>query len=229
MLAAVALAIAGDAAAQPAAWSAPLAGAWSLVGDSEGDPVCAITLRRGEAIGGASIDISATCRRNYDFEAVAAWSLRGRDIVFIDALRKVRFVFARGEDGTYSAVQPANLGAYLERGAPQAPKSVAALLGEAGTFTLSGPNNANACGFSVSAGGRLSQAGRCPADWKAKAWRRWTYDGNQLRLRDAKGAAILTLTRADAYTFTAVTPAGPIFFGPGVIDGSEMLEPPAKP
>jgi hypothetical protein len=225
-VAALALALPALAGAQPAAWSAPTAGAWSLVGDSEGDPVCGVTLGRGEAIGGASIEISATCRRNYDFEDVAAWNLRGRDIVFIDALRKTLFAFSRQADGSYSATQPAGMGAYLERGAPQAPRSVAALFGDAGTFTLSGPNNAGACGFAVETGGALEQAGRCPADWKAKAWRRWSFSNGQLKLLDAMGGAILTLTKADAYTFTADTPNGPIFFGPGVIDGSEMLDTP---
>jgi hypothetical protein len=64
--------------------------------------------------------------------------------------------------------------------------------------------------------------------WKGKGWKRWSYANSQLKLLDAKDAAILTLTRADAYTFTADTPSGPIFFGPGVIDGSEMLDAPAK-
>lgn len=216
------------AQAQPAAWSAPYAGAWTLAGDSEGDPVCGVTLGRGEAIGGASIDISATCRRNYAFEDVAAWSLRGQDIVFIDPLRRVRFAFRKSPDGSFSAIQPSGLGAYLERGAPQRPASIRALFNETGTFTLSGPNNAGACGFAVTAtgpqSGALEQAGRCPPPWKSKPWRRWAVTGQTLKLLDGKGAAILTLTRSDAYTFTAQTPQGPLFFGPGAIDGSEMLE-----
>jgi hypothetical protein len=232
-LTALALAlVATTAHAQPAPWAAPLAGAWTLAGVSEGDPVCGVTLGKEQTIGGAVLEVSAACRRNYDFEDVAAWSLRGRDIVFIDALRKTRFVFARGQDGTYNATQPKDLGAYLERGAPDKPASIRALFDETGTFTLSGPNKAAPCGFAVTAtgatGGALEQAGRCAAPWKGKGWRRWSYANNQLKLLDAKGAAILTLRRGDAYTFTADTPNGPIFFGPGVIDGSEMLDAPAR-
>jgi hypothetical protein len=113
------------------------------------------------------------------------------------------------------------MGAYLMHGAPRRP-TIRALFGDEGTFTLSGPNNASPCGFAVTAtsaaGGGLDQAGRCAAPWKSKGWRRWSYANSQLKLLDAKGAAILTLTRSDAYTFTADTPSGPIFFGPGVID-----------
>jgi hypothetical protein len=229
-LAAIAAGLAVTAAqAQPAAWSAALAGPWTLAGASEGDPYCAVTLGRGEAIGGAAIEISATCRRNYDMEDIAAWALRGRDIVFIDALRKVRYVFHRSPDGTYIATQPRDLGAFLERGSPERPASIRALFDDEGTFTLSGPNNAKPCGFAVYGKGGLDQEGRCAAPWKGKGWKRWSVKGNQLTLLDGKGGVILTLTRSDAYTFMAQTPGGPIFFGPGYIDGSEMLETPTKP
>ncbi len=225
-------AIPAFAAAQDAPWAAPVAGAWTLAGVSEGDPYCAVQLGKAQTIGGAVLEVSATCRRNYDLEDVAAWSLRGRDIVFSDALRQTRYVFSRVPDGSYMAIQPKDLGAFLERGAPQRPASIRALFEDEGTFALSGPNNTASCGFSVTAtsatGGGLEQWGRCAAPWKGRGWKRWSYANNQLKLLDAKGAAILTLTRGDAYTFVGGEPDRPIFFGPGAIDGSEMLDAPAK-
>lgn len=215
------------------AWAKPYAGRWTLSGVGEGDPVCGVTLGSGLAIGGASLEVSATCRRNYPFEDVAGWALRGKSIVFIDALRKPLFTFAPAPDKSLQATLPGDKGVTLERGAPDKPASLRALFDDEGTFTLSGPNNAAPCGFATSAGsataGKLDQAGRCAAPWKGRGWASWSYEGGKLLLKDRRGAPILTLTRADEYTFVSEQPSGPVFFGPGVIDGSEMLEtPPAR-
>jgi hypothetical protein len=224
------------AAADPdhPAWARPYAGRWTLSGGGEGDPVCGLTLGSGLAIGGADIDVSATCRRNYPFEDVIGWRLEGRSIVLIDAVRHAVSPFTPGPQKSWSATLPPMPGAqgeravFLERGAPDKPKSLRALFNDEGTFTLSGPNDANACGFAASAtsatGGKIDQEGRCAKPWKGKRWATWQVTGDVLTFKDRKGGVILTMKRADEYSFIADGPSGPVFFGPGVIDGSEMLE-----
>lgn len=209
-----------------APWAKPFAGRWTLSGGSEGDPVCGVALGAAPAIGGAQIDLSATCRRNYPFEDVAGWRLDGRTIILIDALRKPIFRFKAFDDKTWSANLLGKGTVFLERGAPEKPASLRALFEEA-TFTLSGPNNLAPCGFSLTVrtptSGDLVQAGRCASPWKDRGWTNWGVVANSLQLKSRRGV-VLTLTRADEYTFTADSPSGPVFFGPGVIDGSEALE-----
>jgi len=209
------------AADAPLPWAKPLAGAWTLSGVTDGAPFCRLDLGTQGAIGGASIDISATCRRNFPLEEVAAWTLRADAIALIDPLRKTVLSFRRLPDGAYSATLPDGEQVALDKGAPQKPKSRQALLD--GTFSLSGPDNRDACGFVVSArsaaAGRLEQAGACPARWKAKGWAAWRFDSGRLNLLAANGATILSLTPADDFTFVVEQPEGPLFFGPGVVVG----------
>jgi hypothetical protein len=213
---------AGFAADPPLPWAKPLAGAWTLSGVTDGAPVCRLDLGTAGAIGGAAIAVSATCRRNFPLEEVAAWTLRDNGIALIDPLRKTVLSFRRLPDGAYSATLPNGEGLALERGAPRKPKSRQALLD--GTFTLSGPDNRAPCGFSVSArtatAGSLEQAGACPARWKAKNWAGWRFESGRLNLLAANGARILSLAPADDFTFVAEQPEGPLFFGPGVILGN---------
>lgn len=227
----MAVAGAGPALAQALAdvapWAKPYAGRWTLSGNSEGDPVCGLNLGTATAIGGAQVEISATCRRNYPFEDVAGWRLDGRSIVMIDALRKPLFRFAPAPDGSWMTILPGEKSVSLERGAPQRPRNLRELF-EEGTFTLSGPDNAGACGFAVTVksatGGPLEQGGRCPPRWKGKGWSSWSAAGDTLQLKDRKGGVILELIRADEFTFVSQASGGPWFFGPGVIDGSEVFD-----
>lgn len=213
--------ISAASAAEPTlAWTRSYAGAWTLSGVTEGAPYCELSLGAEGAIGGASIKVSATCRRNFPLEKVAAWTLRGDDVVLIDSLRKAVLAFSRTDGGFYAARLPSGEVVSLERGGPNRPKSRKELLD--GTFTLSGPNNAAPCGFSVSAEsantGDLEQVGACPANWKARAWRRWSFARGHLNLLAADGSTLLSLTPADGFTFVAEMPDGPVFFGPGVIE-----------
>ena len=180
-----------------------------------------LTLGTEGAIGGASIDISATCLRNFPFGDVAAWTLRDDGIAFIDPLRKTVIVLSKSEDGSYGATLDDGRQVSLDRGAPQEPQSLKELLD--GTFTLSGANDAEACGFAVSArssnGGTLEQAGACPDRWKGKGWAKWRFAAGKLDLLTKKDKVILTMVPADGFTFTAEEDAGPIYFGPGAIQG----------
>ncbi|MGX5719369.1 AprI/Inh family metalloprotease inhibitor [Shinella zoogloeoides] len=210
-------ALAGDAAD----WAKPLAGDWTFSGVSEGDPYCRVTLGTEGAIGGAGVDISATCLRNFPFGDVAAWTLRDDGIAFIDPLRKTVIALSKSEDGSYGATLDDGRQVSLDRGAPQEPQSLKDLLD--GTFTLSGANDAEACGFAVSArsstGGTLEQAGACPDRWKGKGWAKWRFAASKLDLLTKKDKVILTMVPADGFTFTAEEDAGPIYFGPGAIQG----------
>ncbi|OJT95054.1 MAG: hypothetical protein BGN82_09385 [Alphaproteobacteria bacterium 65-7] len=220
---------AARAADAPLPWAKPMAGAWTLSGVSDGDPYCRLSLGADGAIGGASIDVSATCRRNFPLEEVAAWTLRDGGVVLIDPLRHTVLKLARRPDGGYGGVLTDGRQGSLDRGAPPRPKSRQALLD--GTFALSGPNNRSPCGFAVSArsaaAGRLEQAGACPMKWKTKAWAQWRFTAGRLNLQAANGATLLSLAPADDFTFVAEQPDGvaeqpdgPLFFGPGVIEGS---------
>jgi len=213
---------ASRAADPPLSWAKPMAGAWTLSGVSDGDPYCRLTLGADGAIGGASIDVSATCRRNFPLEEVAAWTLRDGGVALIDPLRHTVLMLARRPGGAYSGVLADGRQVSLDRGAPPKPKSRQALLD--GTFTLSGANNRSPCGFTISArsatAGRLEQAGACPANWKAKAWAKWSFAAGRLNLQAANGATLLSLAPADDFTFVAEQPDGPLFFGPGMIEGT---------
>lgn len=215
----VALTGAASPPSQPLDWARRYLGAWTLSGVTDGAPYCQLTLGGEGVIGGASIEVSATCRRNFPLEDVAGWSLRGDQLVLIDGLRKAQLSFSPAGSGSYTAKLPNGEVVSLERGRPPAPKSPKALLD--GTFTLSGPDNAAACGFSVTAAsgvaGKLEQAGECPLRWKGRRWSRWTLSRDRLNLLAADGSAILSLVRLDDFTFGAEGPEGPIFFGPGVV------------
>jgi hypothetical protein len=219
-LACLALGVAGAVAAEDALdWAAPLAGDWTLGGVWDGDPYCRLTLGAEGAIGGAGLDVSATCLRNFPLEEAAAWTLRDDAVVLIDALRKPVMVLEPLDDDFYGADLADGRQVGLSRGAPETPESLAALMD--GTFTLSGPDNAEPCGFMVgaasSSGGEIAQDGACPEAWKTKAWAGWRAEGDTLVLLDAAGAAILVMTLADGFTFIAEGPDGPLYFGPGVI------------
>ncbi len=210
-------AFAADAALD---WAEPHAGVWTLAGVTEGAPYCALTFGTEGVVGGASIDVSATCRRNFPMEEVAAWTLRGDTIALIDPLRQTVIAFVHQQDGSYSATISDGETVTLDKGAPDAPASRKELLD--GSFALSGPNNTSPCGFSVSArtadAGELEQAGQCPALWKAKTWKGWSFAAGHLNLLADDGSVILSLAPADEFTFFTEQPDGPIFFGPGVIE-----------
>jgi len=207
------------ATAEELDWAQPYAGVWTLAGVNEGSPYCAVRLGTEGVIGGASIEISATCLRNFPLEEVAAWTLRSDGtLVFIDALRQAVLSFSPlGEFFITTFETGESLS--LDRGQPAAPTSRATLFD--GTFTLSGPNNAQACGFSVSAdsneSGELEQVGVCPEVWRKQTWRRWQFKDEQLHLLAADGSPILSLTPADDFTFVTETDEGMLYFGPGVI------------
>jgi hypothetical protein len=207
----------------PAPWAKPYAGAWTLSGVSEGDPVCGLTLGQDPVIGGASISVSATCRRNYPLEDVAGWTLSGKSIRLIDAVRAKVLNLEPAADKSYMGTFPDGRAVSLERGPPDRPKSFRALVEDEATFTLSGPDNAGACGFSLTAKtattGLADQQGECAKPWKGRGWKTYVLAGDMLSFRDKAGATILTLKRADAFTFMAEDKAAPVFFGPGAVIG----------
>ena len=211
-----------QAAEPPLPWTKPFTGAWTLSGLTDGAPYCRLMLGDQGVIGGANLDVSATCRRNFPLEDVAAWTLRDRSIVLIDALRQAVLTFQPAADGSFRATLPGGVGISLDRGAPAAPKSRKDLLD--GTFTLSGPNNAAPCGFAVEAlsanDGTLEQAGDCPAVWKDRRWKNWSFRAGRLNLLAADGTVILALTPGDGFTFSTEMAGQTLFFGPGVIEQS---------
>lgn len=202
-------------------WAEPLAGNWTLSGVSEGDPYCRVMLGTEGTIGGATLDISATCQRNFPLEEVAAWTIRDGAITLIDAMRGAVVSFEpQGDDG-YGAEFSDGRVVTLDRGEPEAPESIAVLMD--GSFDLSGPNNAASCGFMVEATaseqGNIEQVGACPDAWGNKRWSKWKYTAGRLNLLSDGGSTILSLTQADEFTFTTDGPDGPLFFGPGPIQG----------
>ena len=200
-------------------WAMPLAGEWTLAGVNDGDPYCAVRLGDEGVIGGADIELSATCLRNYPLDEVAGWTLRDGDIVLIDALRQAVLAFAAFDDDIYGAAIDEFRRVALSRGAPDVPGAMDELL--SGSFTLSGPDNSEPCGFMLEAQsateGSISQEGACPASWKAKPWQLWKAEGDTVSFLAGDGSPILTMTLADGLTFTADGPDGPLYFGPGQI------------
>jgi hypothetical protein len=210
----------GVSAGEPALdWAAPLSGAWTLAGATEGAPYCQLTLGSSGVIGGASITVSATCRRNFPLEDVAGWTLRNGNLVLIDTLKNAVVTFSPVSDGAFTASFPSGEQVFLERGQPARPESLRALLD--GSFTLSGPNNAEPCGFYVSSrseeAGEIEQSGACATTWKPRKWHSWRFAKGELHLLANDGSTILSLTPADSHTFAVEAADGPIFFGPGVI------------
>lgn len=210
----------------PAERAAPIgaAGPWMLAGLGDGEPGCAVQLGRGPVIGGAEIDVSATCRRNYDLEDVAGWRTRRGAIIFIGPQREDVAVFEPAPDGAgYLGTLPDGTRVSLMREPAPRTQPIATLVRTEKTFSLSGPGRRAACGFVLDVGwthgGELRQVGRCPPRWRALSLRRWRASGETLQLLDAAARPRLTLRRADAETFVhEVDAAEPLFFGPGVIE-----------
>ena len=203
----------------PLPWTLPMAGDWTLAGVSEGDPYCRVTLGSDAAIGGASIDVSATCLRNFPFDEVAAWTLRDDRIALIDPLRQPVLLLERVPDGAWTGTLADGRQLVFDRGAPAQPESRQALLD--GTFVLSGANDRARCGFSIAAAsddaGTLEQVGDCPGLWASMRWTAWRFADGQLQLLDGDGGTLLSLAPADGYTFVAERDDGPLYFGPGAV------------
>jgi hypothetical protein len=219
-------AVLAGAAASPAValpdWAAGKTGVWTVEPVTEGGQLCTLDLTANEAIGGLQVAVSAGCRKNHNFEDVAAWTV-GQDgtLRLIDPLRHTRWTFGRAPDGVWIGQEEDGDQVVLSRGDRRQATKVSAKARMSGTWSLSGPNNANACGFwmtsnKAGAAGTVKQAGLCPAEWKAKAWAGWTLKAGRLSLNDKAGKPLLVLKQADATTFT--TEGEPeLFFGPGVI------------
>lgn len=208
---------AAQAAEEKLAWAQPFVGEWTLSGVSEGDPYCLITLGDEGTIGGATLTISATCQRRFPLEEVSGWTLREGSITLIDASRQPVLSFERQTEDSYIGELGDRRMVSFDRGGFEAPEMDELM---DGTFGLSGHNDEGSCGFMLEANslheGVVEQAGDCPAEWRDKGWSKWTYAADQLSLLDGNGAAILTLTREDAFTFSVNGHEG-LFFGPGSI------------
>jgi len=210
-----------QAAEEKLDWAQPFVGDWTLSGVSEGDPYCLITLGDEGTIGGATLDISATCLRRFPLEEVSGWTLRDDSIVLIDATRQPVLTLDHQTTDSYGGELADGRTVAFDRGGFDAPE-----LDELmdGTFNLSGYNDQESCGFMVEATspteGTIEQSGDCPAEWKDKGWSKWQIVSDKLELLDEGGAAIVTLTREDAFTFSADGHEG-LFFGTGSILVSE--------
>ncbi len=207
----------------PAPWAGPYAGTWTLSPSTEGGYACTLKLGTDMAIGGAGVEVSATCRKNHDLEDVAAWTLtKTGDIELIDPLRKPVLKFRKSRAGDYMAEVKGADALVLSRGDLAGKSSPHEIM--SGTFSLSGPDNADACGFTVTSdkagtSGTLKRVGTCAAKWKAKAWAKWSVKGDQITLSDKAGKALLKLKRGDRTTFVVDYKSGAVFFGPGAVSG----------
>lgn len=214
-----------DSTAQepPLDWAQPLAGPWILSGTSEGDAYCSLTLGDTGVIGGAAITFSPTCLQNFPLSEVAGWTLQGNALTFIDPQRQTVFSFDPFAEGAYSSALPDGRSLALDRGGME-PEEVTSLLFD-GSYTLSGPNRAEPCGFMVTPEGAdhglIEQSGLCPEEWKGKAWAKWRGTAEQgLELLAADDSVVLALAPGDGMTFVATPEGGtPLYFGPGVIEG----------
>ena len=213
-------ALAGDSSAP---WAKPYAGVWTVAPSAEGGYACTLKLGTGMAIGGAEVEVSPACRKNYPFEDVAAWSLsKAGDILLIDALRKTLVRFRKSTAGDYMAELKGRDSAVLSRGDLEPKSSAHALM--SGTWSLSGPDNDPTCGFTLTSdkagtSGSLKRAGQCAAVWRGKAWAKWSVKSDQITLADKAGKALLKLKRGDRTTFVHEDKAGAVFFGPGEVIG----------
>lgn len=202
-------------------WAQPYTGDWTLSGVSEGDPYCLITLMNEGSIGGARLNISATCMRNFPLYEVIAWSPRDDSIIFTDHARQPVLTLEQQTQDSFGGELTDGRMVSFDRGGFDQP-ALEELMD--GTFSLSGYNGKGSCGFMVEATssreGTLEQAGDCPDEWTDKGWSKWEFDSDKLKLLDGNGTAILTLTREDAFTFSA-DGYGSLFFGPGSISVSE--------
>ena len=107
---------AGPAASEPVGWARPYAGPCTLSGVTEGAPYCLLTLGTEGVIGGATLEISPTCRRNFPLEEVTGWTLRGDQLVLIDALRQAQISFSWVESGGFMGALPTGEAVSLDRG-----------------------------------------------------------------------------------------------------------------
>jgi len=202
-------------------WARPFVGDWTLSGVSEGDPYCLVILMDEGSLGGASLDVTATCVRNFPLKEIIAWSTRGDSIVFTDYTRQPVLTLERLTADSFSAELADGRILSFDRGGFDEP-ALEELMD--GTFSLSGYNGEASCGFMVEATspteGTLEQSGDCPDEWKDKDWNKWEFSSDKLKLLDGGGTAILTMTRDDAFTFSADGYES-LFFGPGTIIVSE--------
>lgn len=212
------------AAADPTpAWARPYIGAWTLSGASEGGFVCGFRVLPEPGVGGMQVEMSPSCRKNFPVEDAAAFTEGpNHELLLIDPLRHpvLRFKPAGGD---WIAQRPGGQGddIVLSHADP------GEILHEEVTWSLSGPDNAHACGFtmifarhSYSSGG-LRRAGRCDPRWADLKPARWRRGKNTITLLDKAGHALMTLNgpdKADVYVREDAK-GGPAFFGPGVVVG----------
>jgi len=210
-----------QAAEEKLDWAQPFVGEWTLSGVSEGDPYCLIILGDNGMIGGAGLDISATCLRRFPLEEVSGWTLREDSIVLIDATRQPVLTLDQQTAESYGGEFGDGRAVSFDRGGFDVPEMDDLM---DGTFSLGGHNDQESCGFMVEAAspteGTLEQSGDCPDEWKDKEWSKWQSASDKLELLDGNGAPILTLTREDAFTFSA-DGHDALFFGTGSISVSE--------
>lgn len=183
------------------------AGAWTLSGVSEGDPVCTLTLTLEAAIGGWAVDLPGDCVDKFAAAGdVAAWTLvPGGAIAFIDPLRHVVLKF-----------EPTAIGGYVAHPAGAEPIAldrarVDVALTErkrmTGGWALTGLGGATVCRLKLTATtnglkGGIQMASPCQGPWAKTAFATWRRAGGKITLYDAGGRAVVTLKGDSIQGFT---------------------------
>ena len=223
VLATVALATAAPAAEPAPAWAKPYIGAWTLSGAGEGGFVCGFKVLPEPGVGGMQVRMSPACRKNFPVEDAAAFTEgRNHELMLIDPLRHPVLRFRPAGD-SWTAARPKLDGDHivLIHADPDD------ILHDQVTWSLSGPDNAQACGFTMGfakhsySTGTLKRAGRCDPRFAALKPVRWRRDKGSITLLDKAGKALMTLKgpdKADVYVKEDAK-GGPVFFGPGVVVG----------
>jgi hypothetical protein len=219
----LALATAAPAAEPTPAWAKPYIGAWTLSGAGEGGFVCGFKVLPEPGVGGMQVEMSPACRKNFPVEDAAAFTEgRNHELLLIDPLRRPVLRF-RPAGGDWTAARPKLDGddIVLMHVDPDD------ILHDQVTWSLSGPDNAQACGFTMGfakhshSAGTLRRAGRCDPRFAALKPVRWRRDKGTITLLDKAGKALMTLKgpdKADVYVKEDAK-GGPVFFGPGVVVG----------
>ncbi|MBS0297595.1 MAG: AprI/Inh family metalloprotease inhibitor [Proteobacteria bacterium] len=224
LFAAVAALATTPAAADPApAWAKPYIGAWTLSGASEGGFACVFQVLPEPGIGGMQVKMSPACRKNFPVEDAAAFTEGpNHELLLIDPLRHPVLRFKRaGED--WVAQRPNGQGddIVLNHSRAEGPR----VLTYPNTWSLSGPDNAQACGFVVNfnarGSGSMHRAGRCDPRWADLKPVRWRLRKAGMTLLDKAGHRLMTLKGPDDFNVYVREDAkgGPVFFGPGVVVG----------
>jgi hypothetical protein len=188
-----------------------LGGTWTMDGLTEGSNSCIFQLGVEETIGGWTINLPPSCKKEFPVEAVTAWRINPDTgaIVFADAERHAVMEFERAGDGGYVA-HPGDgsdaQGIGIQKGDPADRRAPTPQEAMTGTWRISALGVASLCSFDLTSdakgkAGAVKVRPGCLSEWSTRGISHWALRGKVISLEDARGNAVLEFRRVDTFTF----------------------------